>query len=130
MAGEPILIIDDNAANLKLARVLLSGEGYEIRTASDAAEALAVLESFHPRLILMDLQLPGMDGFALTRRLKSTPTHRDVVILALTAYAMKGDEIRALDAGCDGYIAKPIDTRTLPGVIAGHLTGRAGMPSA
>jgi CheY-like chemotaxis protein len=126
MAGEPILIVDDNAANLKLARVLLAGEGYHVRTATDALEALAVLETFRPRLILMDLQLPGMDGFELTGRLKADPTHRDVVILALTAYAMKGDEERARAAGCDGYIAKPIDTRTLPLVVAVSLARRAG----
>ena len=120
MAGEPILIVDDNPANLKLARVLLAGEGYDVRTAADAAEALAVLETFHPRLILMDLQMPGMDGFELTRHLKSVPAHRDVVILALTAYAMKGDEEKARTAGCDGYISKPIDTRSLPAQIAEH----------
>jgi len=121
MAGEPILIVDDNPANLKLARVLLTGEGYEIRTAADAEEALSVLETFRPRLILMDLQMPGMDGFELTRRLKAEPATRGIRILALTAYAMKGDEEKALAAGCDGYVAKPIDTRALPGVIAGHL---------
>lgn len=121
MAGEPILIVDDNATNLKLARMLLAGEGYEVRSASDAEEALVVLQSFEPRLILMDLQMPGMDGFELTRRLKADPQMRGIVILALTAYAMKGDEEKALAAGCDGYIAKPIDTRALPGVIATYL---------
>jgi len=121
MAGEPILIVDDNPANLKLARVLLSGEGYEVRTAADAEEALSVLKGFSPRLILMDLQMPGMDGFELTRRLKADPATRGIVILALTAYAMKGDEERARAAGCDGYVAKPIDTRALPGLIARYL---------
>lgn len=121
MAGEPILIVDDNPANLKLARVLLAGEGYEVRTAADAEEALAVLQSLKPRLILMDLQMPGMDGFELTRRLKADPAMRGTVILALTAYAMKGDEEKALAAGCDGYVAKPIDTRALPGVVATYL---------
>ena len=121
MSGEPILIVDDNLVNLKLGRVLLSGEGYEVRTAVDADEALAVLEEFHPRLILMDLQLPGVDGFELTRRLKSRSATREVVILAMTAYAMKGDEDKAMAAGCDGYISKPIDTRTLPELIAARL---------
>ncbi len=121
MPGEPILIVDDNAANLKLARMLLAGEGYEVRSASDAEEAVVVLQSFRPRLVLMDLQMPGMDGFELTRRLKADPAMRGIVILALTAYAMKGDEEKALAAGCDGYIAKPIDTRSLPGVIAACL---------
>ena len=121
MAGEPVLIVDDHPANLKLARLLLTGEGYEVKTAGDAEEALAVLQSFRPRLILMDLQMPGMDGLELTRRLKADPALRGVVVLALTAYAMKGDEERARAAGCDGYISKPIDTRTLPAVIAGYL---------
>lgn len=122
MAGEAILIVDDNAANLKLARVLLTGEGYEARTASDATEALSVLESFRPRLVLMDLQMPGMDGFELTRRLKADPAMKGIVILALTAYAMKGDEEKARAAGCDGYVSKPIDTRALPALIAKFLS--------
>ena len=122
MAGERILIVDDNPLNLKLVRVLLRGEGYETRTATDAEEALSVLSDFRPRLILMDIQLPGMDGLTLTRRLKADPTTRDIVVLALTAYAMKGDDQKALEAGCDGYVAKPVDTRHLPGVIAEHLS--------
>ena len=123
MAGEPILIVDDNPTNLKLARVVLAGEGYEVRVAVDAEEAMAMLGGFHPRLILMDLQLPGMDGLTLTRLLKGDPATSDVTILALTAYAMKGDEEKARQAGCDGYITKPIDTRALPAVIAGILAG-------
>jgi two-component system, cell cycle response regulator DivK len=114
MAREPILIVDDNPANLKLVRVLLTAEGYEIRTAVDAEQALKVLETFRPRLILMDIQLPGMDGLELTRRLKTDPRTSDILIVALTAYARKGDEERARAAGCDEYIAKPIDTSTLP----------------
>jgi len=130
VAGEPILIVDDNPTNLKLARVVLAAEGYEVRVAVDAEEALAMLEGFHPRLILMDLQLPGMDGLTLTRLLKEDPATSGVAILALTAYAMKGDEEKARQAGCDGYITKPIDTRTLPAVIAGVLAGqgRASSP--
>jgi CheY-like chemotaxis protein len=123
MAGEPILIVDDNAVNLKLVRVLLSSEGYDVRTAADAEEALALLSKFKPRLILMDIQLPGMDGLELTRKLKADPTMRGVVILGVTAYAMKGDEERILAAGCDGYIAKPIDTRRLPEQVAAFLEG-------
>jgi CheY-like chemotaxis protein len=130
VAGEPILIVDDNPTNLKLARVVLAAEGYEVRVAVDAEEALAMLDGFHPRLILMDLQLPGMDGLTLTRLLKGDPATSDVAILALTAYAMKGDEEKARQAGCDGYITKPIDTRGLPAVIAGVLAGqgRASSP--
>lgn len=123
MPGEPILIVDDNPVNLKLVRVLLAGEGYDARTAADAEEALEMLREFHPKLILMDIQLPGMDGLELTKRLKENPATRNIVILALTAYAMKGDDKKMLDAGCDGYISKPVDTRTLPKVIKKYLTG-------
>jgi two-component system cell cycle response regulator DivK len=126
MPSEPILIVDDNPYNLKLARLLLTAEGYDARTATDAEHAMTVLEEFKPRLILMDIQLPGMDGLELTRRLKSEAATRDIVIVALTAYAMKGDEERARAAGCDGYIAKPIDVRTLPSAVAGFLGGGAG----
>ena len=122
MAGESILIVDDNAANLKLARVILTSEGYEVRTAGDAEEALAVLRDYEPALILMDVQLPGMDGLELTRRLKSDPKTRGIAIVALTAYAMKGDEERMLAAGCDGYVAKPIDRRRLIQQIAEMVT--------
>jgi CheY-like chemotaxis protein len=121
MSAEKILIVDDNPQNLKLARVLLSGEGYDVRTAPDAEDALAALSSFHPDLILMDLQLPGMDGLDLTRRLKSDPAHRNICIVALTAYAMRGDKEKALAAGCDGYIAKPIDTDQLPEDVRNYL---------
>jgi len=121
VAGERILIVDDNPVNLKLMRVLLAGEGYTVRTAADAEEALAVLREFVPRLILMDIQLPGMDGLALTRKLKADSATSDTLILGLTAYAMKGDEERVLAAGCDGYVAKPIDTRTFPALVARYL---------
>ena len=121
MAGDPILIVDDNPTNLKLARILLVKEGYEVQTAPDAEEALKKLETFKPRLILMDIQLPGMDGLELTRRLKSSSETENIIIIALTAYAMKGDDEKAKAAGCDGYVTKPIDTQALPGVIAGHL---------
>jgi len=124
VTGEPILIVDDNPANLKLVRVLLRSEGYEVRVAVDAEEALTVLRGFRPRLILMDLQLPGMDGLTLTRRLKADPATDEIAVLALTAYAMKGDEEKAMQAGCDGYITKPIDTRTLPLVVARFLAGQ------
>ena len=121
MEHRAILVVDDNPVNMKLIRVLLAGEGYEVRTASDATEALDILQAFRPGLILLDIQLPGIDGLELTRRLKAQPSTRDIPILGLTAYAMKGDEERILAAGCDGYIPKPIDTRTLPGFIKACL---------
>jgi CheY-like chemotaxis protein len=126
MAHEPILIVDDNPINLKLARVLLSAEGYEVRTAGDAATAFALLSEFRPRLVLMDLQLPGIDGLEATRRLKADPATRDIVVVALTAYAMKGDDAKAHAAGCDAYVTKPIDTRRLPSLIASLLAADAG----
>jgi len=121
MAAETILVIDDNPANLKLVRVLLTLEGYQILTATDAESALAIIHASLPRLILMDLQLPGMDGLTLTRRLKSSSATRDIPIIALTSYAMKGDEDKADEAGCDGYITKPIDTRALPVLLARYF---------
>jgi CheY-like chemotaxis protein len=122
MAGERILVVDDNITNMKLLRVLLATEGYDVRTAVDAKEALAILGEFRPRLILMDVQLPGMSGLELTKQLKADAPTRDIIVVAVTAYAMKGDEERARAAGCDGYLSKPIDTRTLATVVAKHLS--------
>jgi CheY-like chemotaxis protein len=102
---------------------LLSAQGYEVRTATNADEALAVIDEQVPQLILMDIQLPGMDGLTLTRKLKEDPRTRDTFIVAVTAYAMKGDEQRAREAGCDAYITKPIDTRALPAMIDEYLAG-------
>lgn len=116
-----ILIVDDNPVNLKLARIVLTEAGYEVRTATDAEDALALLATWIPAVILMDLQLPGIDGLELTRRLKATPAWSGIVIIALTAYAMKGDEEKARAAGCDGYVTKPIDTEALPLTVAEHL---------
>jgi PAS domain S-box-containing protein len=124
MAGESILVVDDSAANLKLARVLLQHEGYEVRTAVDAEDALRVLSTVKPRLILMDVQLPGMDGLELTRHLRADVATKDIVVLALSASSTSGDEQRALAAGCDGCVAKPIDIGSLRKVIAGCLVAR------
>lgn len=121
MAAIPILIVDDNPSNTKLLEFLLSANGYAVRTAANADEALAALAGWKPRLILMDIQLPGMDGLALTRRLKADPLTSDIPIIAATAYAMKGDEERALAAGCSGYVTKPIDTRQLPRDLERYL---------
>lgn len=126
MAGDPILVIDDNRANAALITFLLQNSGYDVRTAADADQAIAILGEFLPRLIMMDVQLPGMDGLELTRRLKADNRTRHIIIVALTAYAMKGDEQRARDAGCDDYITKPIDTRALPAVVAQHLRRGTG----
>jgi two-component system, cell cycle response regulator DivK len=121
MPGECILVVDDNVANLKLMRLLLGRQGYEVEVSTGAAQALATLETFRPRVILMDLQMPGIDGLELTRRLKADPATRDITIVAVTAYAMKGDEAQARAAGCDGYLTKPIDTDTFPAALAQYL---------
>jgi CheY-like chemotaxis protein len=115
------LIVDDNPTNLKLVTYLVKSHGHEVATASDAETALAAIATQRPTIILMDLQLPGIDGLELTRRLKADPNTRSIPIIALTAYAMKGDLEKALAAGCDDYVTKPIDTRTLPDVIARHV---------
>jgi two-component system cell cycle response regulator DivK len=121
MSQNSILVVDDNPANAALVSFLLKKKGYEVRTAADAVEALAMVRDYAPRLIMMDIQLPGMDGLELTKRLKADPATRQTIIIALTAYAMKGDEERARQAGCDGYVSKPIDTRTLPALVAEYL---------
>ena len=120
MSGR-ILIVDDNPTNLKLVTYLVKSHGYEVDTAADAESALARIRDHKPRLVLLDLQLPGIDGLELTRRIKGNPETRDIVIVAVTAYAMKGDEERARQAGCDDYVTKPIDTRGLPALIARHM---------
>jgi two-component system, cell cycle response regulator DivK len=106
------LIIDDNEVNRTLLQYVLEVGGFEVCMAGNAAEALQVLTAVHPNVVLMDLQLPGTSGLELTQRLKSDPRTRDIVIIAVTSYAMKGDEQKARAAGCDGYLTKPIDVKT------------------
>jgi CheY-like chemotaxis protein len=108
-----ILVVDDNPINLKLASEVLLAGGYTVDVATDAEHAQRVLATSHPDLILMDIALPGMDGLTLTRIIKADPRLRRVPVVALTAYAMRGDDLKAAEAGCEGYITKPIDTRTL-----------------
>lgn len=124
MAGEQILIVDDTPVNLKLTRILLVNEGFNVVTAASAEEALELLGTCHPQLILADIQLPGIDGLEMTRRIKLNAATRDITVVALTAFAMKGDEQKATEAGCDGYITKPIDTRTLGARIREYLARR------
>jgi len=121
VAGEPVLVVDDTPANQKLLKILLAGEQYDVRVAGNAEEALTVLETFRPQMILMDILLPGVDGLELTRQLRADPRTRDIRILGLTACAMPGDAERVLAAGCDGYLTKPIDVHTFLATVAGHL---------
>ena len=116
-----ILIVEDNPANLMLAAAVLRRAGHRVAEARSAEEARERLADATPDLILMDVQLPGQDGLVLTRHLKSAPDTRDVVVVAVTAHAMREDRARAIDAGCDGYIAKPINTRTLAEELNGIL---------
>lgn len=120
--GEKILVVDDNAQNLKLARLLLTTDGYDVATAPDAEQAIEAIRSFQPRLVLMDVQLPGMDGLELTRQLKADPATRHILVVALTAYAMKGDEEKARAAGCDGYVTKPVEPEVLTGTLRALLS--------
>jgi len=124
MTTKRILVVDDNATNLKLFTYLLGSPAHEVRTATDAREALDVLASFRPDLILMDIQLPDIDGLELTRQLRESPLTRDTTIVAVTAYAMKGDEERARAAGVDGYISKPIEKEAFRRKVAEYLGQR------
>jgi CheY-like chemotaxis protein len=108
MSFASILVVDDNATNLKLMKFMLTARGHDVRTAENAEQAREVLQGQLPDVVLMDLQLPGLDGLTLTRELRELPRTKDLVIVAVTAYAMKGDEERGYLAGLDGYITKPI----------------------
>jgi two-component system, cell cycle response regulator DivK len=116
-----ILVIEDNEANQMLVRAVLELEGHRVELAGSAPEALDLIRANPPDLILMDIQLPGQDGLSLTRDLKANPATSDIAVVALTAHAMTGDRELALKAGCAGYIAKPIDTRTFGSEVGHYL---------
>jgi CheY-like chemotaxis protein len=119
-----ILVVDDNPINLKLVADLLAFEGYRVLKAVDGEEAAHKVQEDPPDLILLDVDLPGIDGLTLTKRLKGDPRTANIIIVALTAFAMKGDRQRAIAAGCDAYVTKPIDTRELPAQVAELLQHR------
>ena len=121
MAGKKILLVEDNPMNRQLVQFILKSEGYIVHEARDGQEALELVKVHLPDLILMDLQLPGMDGFTTTRIIKEDATTKDILVVALTAYAMRGDAERAVEAGCDGYITKPIDPDEFPKMVASYL---------
>jgi two-component system cell cycle response regulator DivK len=112
--GPTILYVEDNPDNRLLVRRILLAEGYNVVEAANAATALDVLKEVRPDLILMDINMPDVDGYTLTNQIKGIPTLHDVPIVALTANVMRGDRERTLEAGCDGYIQKPIDVDSLP----------------
>jgi two-component system cell cycle response regulator DivK len=116
-----VLVVEDNADNLKLATFLLQSAGHTVLSATDAEAGLALARSQHPHLILMDIQLPGMDGLEATGLLKADHSTSSIPVVALTALAMKGDEERIRAAGCDGYIGKPMRYKEFLTAIAAHL---------
>ena len=116
-----ILVVEDNVISMKLAKSLLEAEGHEVLAAADANKGLELIQVSPPDLILMDMGLPGMNGLELTRKLREDARTRHILIVALTASVMKGDEDKFVIGGCDGYIPKPIDTRKFPSQIMGFL---------
>lgn len=108
-----ILVVEDTEDNRQIIRDLLSSVGYELIEAVDGAEGVAMAQSHRPDLILMDIQLPGMDGYEATRRIRGVPELAGVPIIAVTSYALSGDEAKTRAAGCDGYVAKPFSPRQL-----------------
>ena len=120
-----VLVVEDNPANMKLATMLLERAGYRVLRAEYASDGIALAREHVPQLVLMDIQLPGMDGLEATRALKVDPATRRIPVVALTAFAMKRDEERIRAAGCDGYIAKPIDYKHLLSEVARWLAPRA-----
>ena len=121
--GDLILLVEDNEANTILATAVLQRDGFGVEVASSAEEARERLRGTTPELILMDLQLPGEDGLAFTRELKADPVTAGIPIVALTAHAMAGDRERVIEAGCAGYVSKPIDTRTFSRQVRELLEG-------
>jgi len=121
MAAERILIVEDNPISMELVYDLLEVSGYQVDKATDGFEALKLAKENPYDLILMDIQLPGLDGLTATRMIKENPTTKDTIVIAITAHAMQGDQEKVLRAGCDGYIPKPIDTKEFVGAVARFL---------
>jgi len=123
--SEPrVLIVDDNPMNVELTAFVLRAAAFAVESAVDADSTALQVQAFRPELILMDIQLPGMDGLEMTRRLKADPATAHIVVVAYTAYAMKGDEARMRAAGCDGYITKPIDVMSFAAKVRSLLVGQ------
>ena len=116
-----ILLVEDNEVNRRLAGFLLRSQGYQVFEATTAAAAFEMVEKERPDLIVMDIQLPGMDGLEITRKLKEQPATANIPVVAVTSFAMKGDREKALAAGCAGYVTKPIDKNTFIQEVAAHV---------
>ena len=124
MSGRRILVIEDNERNLKLVRDVLRYAGYEVVEARSGEQGVALATDVPPDLVLMDIQLPGMDGMEALKLLRASPVTRAVPVVAVTAFAMKDDRDRALGAGFDGYLEKPVSVRALPEQVRGFLDGK------
>ena len=116
-----ILVIEDQEDNRRILRDLLTSAGYEIIEAVTGEEGVTSAETQRPDLILMDIQLPGLDGYEATRRIKANPALRGIPIIAVTSYALSGDDAQAFAAGCDAYVAKPFSTRALLAKVREYL---------
>ena len=121
MGRKKVLVIEDNPLNMKLVRILLGKGGYDVMEAADAEKGLNIAGEIIPDLVLMDVQLPGMDGLTATRSMRMDARLKDVKVIALTSFAMAGDEEKVMLAGCDGYLTKPIDTRTFLASISQYV---------
>jgi two-component system cell cycle response regulator DivK len=122
MAGKRILVVEDHEENRRLLRDLLTSFGYELVEAVTGEEGLVSAETHRPDLILMDIQLPGLDGYETTRRIKANPALRRIPVIAVTSYALSGDDVKALEAGCDAYVTKPFDPAELLAKIGEFLS--------
>jgi two-component system cell cycle response regulator DivK len=121
VAGEKILLVEDHPVNRRLAGFLLRSQGYQVREATTAQEAFEMLKNQQADLIVMDIQLPGMNGLDATTKLKAEPATANIPVIAVTSYAMPGDREKALAAGCSGYVTKPIDKTIFLAEISRHL---------
>ena len=125
MPDAKVLVIEENELNMELVTDVLEAAGYRVFQAWTAEEGIALARSEQPAVILMDLRLPGMDGLEATGILKRDPATSSIPVIAVTAQAMKGDAEKALEAGCDGYVPKPVDTRELPRTVARFIEARS-----
>ena len=121
MSDKNVMVVEDNEKNRKLMRVVLKAKGYNVIEASTGEEALNLLKNQIPDIILMDIQLPGIDGLTLIKEIKASVVTKDIPIIAVTAYAMKGDEQKILDTGCNAYVSKPINTQELPLIVEKYI---------
>jgi len=122
MTTQKVLIVEDNPMNMRLIEMILKSDDYLLLKATDGEEALAIAAIDHPDLVLMDIRLPKLNGLEVAKRLKQNAQLKHIPIIALTAHAMKGDMEKAIEAGCEGYVSKPIDTRQLPKLVADMLS--------